>query len=263
MTVVTLTALGANNWTVPADCVKIDNVDIVAGGGSGRGNPALNPGFGGGGGENRNDTNISVIPGAIIGYNIGDGGAATFGTTGNPGQDTTFALGGGYTAKAGQGAGTGSGGAGGTGGSGGTGSAGQAGAVTQNWRGGAAGTPGQGSNGAQQVTAGADGLVPGGGSAGGASAAGSGTNASGKGARGEIRITYTPVVTLDSSRALTFATSAAMQIKSLLSATRALTFGTSAAISISTPAATGRNIMGRIKSELMFFYKPTGDKDIG
>lgn len=90
---------GTGNWTVPADCILLDSVDCIGSAGSGAAMTynATNAGpTGGGGGAFSRKNNIPVLPGQVIPYRAGMGGAGVSASTpgsgawGNAGQDTYF-----------------------------------------------------------------------------------------------------------------------------------------------------------------------------
>jgi hypothetical protein len=90
-TVVTLTAPGANTWTVPAGVTSVEVETWGAGGGS-EGSPVNGyGGCGGGGGEYAKET-VTVVPGTVIPYSIGAGGTAgpNTGAAAGAGGDTNW-----------------------------------------------------------------------------------------------------------------------------------------------------------------------------
>lgn len=200
---------GTYEWVVPNGVTSIDYV-LTAGGGGGKGGGLTSSGGGGAGeGEERAGT-LSVTPGDVYEFVIGDGGTGINYATAGSGQtgadskiDGVTTPGNLVTAKGGQGGGVGTarqGGIGGTGGSGGTGTAGAAGASAVNsinssgGDGGAASGSttaplGPGRGGITGDVAGKTGTVPGGGGGGGRGNVGGAHGA--KGAAGQLTITDT------------------------------------------------------------------------
>jgi hypothetical protein len=91
--IVELITTGSGYWTVPSDVTRI-RVTCVGGGGGGSAGESSNGG-GGGGGTNISlvtATVIDVLPGQLIAYSVGAGGAggAPTGGLGSDGVDTTF-----------------------------------------------------------------------------------------------------------------------------------------------------------------------------
>lgn len=170
-------------WTVPADWNDANNtIELIGGGGGGSAaNGDGNSGAGGGGGAYVKDTNVTLIPSAVVSIAVGAAGAggATAGASGTTGADTTFVA---MTAKGGAGGVTGAtpkGGAGGdatnsigalkySGGNG--GNADSASGSGGGGGGGGAGPDGAGAGGGASVF---DGVTVGGGGGGGGNAAGS------------------------------------------------------------------------------------------
>ncbi len=88
-TVVQLTTVGTNTWTVPAGVTSIEILCVAGGGGGG-----FQVGGGGGGGGVVYRSAYPVTPGASISYTIGNGGSGgTSGAAATNGQDTTFGSG--------------------------------------------------------------------------------------------------------------------------------------------------------------------------
>lgn len=79
---VEFTTPGTNTWTVPANVTSVSVVCVGGGGGGGNWDDGLQ---GGGGGGLGYKNNVTVVPGAAIGYQVGAGGAG--GGTGTNGQD--------------------------------------------------------------------------------------------------------------------------------------------------------------------------------
>lgn len=114
-TVLTFSATGTCDWTVPANVTVLAEVLIVGGGGGG-GNDV---GGGGGGGGVVDLTNVAVASGATIQVVVGEGGLGVTGytpTSANRGSDSSFGL---NSAAKGGGAGGGGAANGQSGGSGG------------------------------------------------------------------------------------------------------------------------------------------------
>jgi|GEM_PF-1601367 len=157
-TVVSFTAVGAQNWTVPAGVLSVTYLVIGGGGGGAAGAVGVGNGGGGGAGGFRTGT-ITTSPGTNIGIVVGGGGGGGGGVGGTGGASQISGTG--FTTVTSNGGGggneTGAGSAGGSGGGGGPGV------------GGGAGTAGQGNAGGS-----GNGSVPcfGGGGGGGAGGAG-------------------------------------------------------------------------------------------
>lgn len=83
----TIILTSGSSWTVPSDWNSADNSIEVIGGGAAGGSGYPNS-FGGGGGAYAKVTNISLTPGAAVGYHVGAGGSSE----GN-GGDTYFCTG--------------------------------------------------------------------------------------------------------------------------------------------------------------------------
>ncbi len=169
---VTVFLTSGSSWSVPADCVKVAQVDCIGGGGGGA------RGGGGGGGGFARATNLVVTPLGSVSISVGAGGTGSLGPPGGTGGTTTF--GSACSASGGtggiDGTGTGAGGSGGAGTIGSTLFTGGAGSAfvsggSQAWVGGAGGgAAGSTSNG----SAGSTGTAPSLGGSGGAGGAPSG-----------------------------------------------------------------------------------------
>lgn len=210
---------GSGNWTVPCGVTSITVECWGAGGGGGAGtDTGLPGGSGGGGGAYAKTSGIVVVPGALIPYSVGAGGAlgdkAPGGNGGNTTWNTTVVVAAGGTGGAVDGGAVGTGGttvastgtvkyAGGSGaagfatrGGGGGGSAGDAAAgnTAVGTAGGIAVTNGGagGNGGSGTGVAGSNGGTPGAGGGGAGRRSGGGTKG-GAGANGQIKITYTVV----------------------------------------------------------------------
>jgi hypothetical protein len=75
-TVIVLTS--GSSWTVPSNWCSLNNtIEVIGGGGGGGpGDPGTNgPGSGGGGGGYSKITNLNLMPGALIPFSVGAGGA--------------------------------------------------------------------------------------------------------------------------------------------------------------------------------------------
>jgi len=135
-TIVQLTTVGTNTWTVPAGVTSIEMLLVAGGGGGG-----YQVGGGGGGGGVVYRAAYPVTPGANISYTIGGGGTGgSGGSAATNGQDTTFGAGAEQVVAKGGGAGanhnTGTGGYDGIGQPGGSGGGGAGDSSSRSQRGG-------------------------------------------------------------------------------------------------------------------------------
>jgi len=199
----TISTVGNNTWTCPAEINTI-KVEVWGGGGGGGGTSLAGFAGGGAGGSYVINDSVTVVPATSYTMTVGSGGAITDngGANGNNGGNTTFGsttpvianggVGGSGTTTVGQ---LGSGGTNSSGGSGGTITLGLPGASGTNGSGGAGGAGAGalgGSGGASKTSAGngIEGISPGGGG-GGAYGSTTGSNRGATGGDGQIIISYT------------------------------------------------------------------------